>query len=85
MNHILKWDNSYSCYKKVLFWSMNGICETKMLRRYNSTFYIVIKAIPNPRFDGCIGECLLTKLVITRTWEEVCYSFDNHQGSSLPT
>ncbi len=33
---------------------MNGICEKKMLKSYNSTFYRVIRAIPNPRFDGCI-------------------------------
>jgi hypothetical protein len=34
---------------------MNGFCETKMLRSYNSTFYKVIRAIPTQDLMDALG------------------------------
>jgi hypothetical protein len=72
------------CYKGHI-WKGGCNCETTMLRNCHSTFYIVTRWVPYSRFDGCIGSCLPTILVATRTWKKVQCSFGNHQGNLLST
>jgi hypothetical protein len=48
-------------------WKGGCNCETTMLRNCHSTYYGVTRVVPYSRFDGCIGSCLPTILVVTRT------------------